>query len=169
MIPQDGSLWLRSIVRHDLWPPRARFEAKSTASSEVDKRSVIPEVASQDGIYAFTTIDDALANLDRTCYRGTLLGKVHLWGVIQKHRFGYRAQYAYPHSLTHGICCICKSTVGLAPNEFAIGWKSYHFSDNFSVRGFVCSVCNEKFFLLDTNRGFAELSELAERYGIPIR
>ena len=168
MKPQDGGLWLTSVVRHDLWSPMERFEAHSTSAPGLHKQSITPGVHSQAGIYAFKTIDDAIANLDRTCYRGTFLGRVQVWGVIQKHQFGYRAQFAYPHSLTHGVCCICKKIVSLKSEPFAIGWASYHFSDDFSVSGFVCNGCNEKYYLLDTETGYAELSELAERYGIII-
>lgn len=168
MKPQDGGFWLRSIVRNDLWPPMKRFEACSASASGSHKQSITPEAYSQAGIYAFKTIGDALENLDRTCYRGTFLGRVQVWGVIQKHQFGYRAQFAYPHSLTHGVCCICKRIVSLKSERFAIGWASYHFSDDFSVSGFVCSGCNEKYYSLDTETGYAELSELAGRYGIAI-
>jgi hypothetical protein len=168
MKPQEGGLWLRSVVRNDLWPLRERFEACSTPASGLQKQGITPGVHSQSGIYAFKTIDDALENLEKTCYRGTFLGRVQVWGVIQKHQFGYRAQFAYPHSLTHGVCCICKRIVGLTAEPFAIGLASYHFSDDFSVSGFVCNGCNEKYYLLDTGAGYAELSEVAERYGITI-
>jgi len=168
MTPRDGGLWLKSVVRHDLWPLMERFEACGTSVSGLHRQSIMPGVRSQDGIYAFKTIDDALESLDRNCYRGTFLGRVHVWGLIQKHQFGYRAQFAYPHSLTHGVCCICKKIVRLNSEPFAIGWSAYHFSDDFSVSGFVCNVCNEKYYLLDTETGYVELSELAERYGITI-
>jgi hypothetical protein len=85
MNPQDGGLWLRSVVRHALWPLKERFEACSTSAPELNKQSFTPGVHSQEGIYAFKTIDNALENLDRTCYRGTLLGRVKVWGTIQKH------------------------------------------------------------------------------------
>ena len=168
MKPQEGGLFLTSVVRHDLWPPMERFEARSTSAHGFHKQSTKPVVHSQAGIYAFKTIDDALENLDRPCYRGAFLGRVQVWGVIQKHQFGYRAQFAYPHSLTHGVCCICKKIVSLKSETFAIGWASYHFADDFSVSGFVCDVCNEKYYLLDTETGYGELTELAERYGISI-
>jgi len=168
MMPQDGGLWLKSVVRHDLWPLKERFEAYCTSVSGLHKQSITPGVCSQDGIYAFKTIEVALENIDRTCYRGTFLGRVQVWGVIQKHQFGYRAQFAYPHSLTHGICCICKRIASLKSEPFAIEFSAYHFSDDFSVSGFVCNVCNEKYYLLDTETGYIELSELAERYGITI-
>jgi hypothetical protein len=168
MKPQDGGLWLRSVVRHDLWPLKERFEACSGSVPGLHKKSITPEVNSQEGIHAFKTFDNALENLDRTCYRGAFLGRVQVWGVIRKHQFGYRAQFAYPHSLTNGICCICKRMVSLKSEPFAIGWTAYHFSDDFSVNGFVCNVCNEKYYLLDTETGYIELSELAERYGIII-
>jgi hypothetical protein len=145
-----------------------RFEACSTSSSGSHQQSITPGVRSQAGIYAFKSIDDALENLDRNCYRGTFLGRVQVWGVIHKHQFGYRAQFAYPHSLAYGVCCICKSIVHLKSEPFAIGWASYHFSDDFSVSGFVCKGCNEKYYSLDTDTGHEQLSELAGRYGISI-
>jgi len=167
MKPREGSLWLRSIVRHDLWPLGERFEA-SRGSSGSYKQAVTPEVHSPSGIYAFQTMEDALENLESTCYRGAFLGRIHVWGVVQKHQHGYRAQFAYPYSLSHGVCCICKGIVNLKTDAFAIGWIAYHFSDDFSVNGVVCSACNEKYYLLDTETGYAELSELAERYGITL-
>jgi hypothetical protein len=166
--PQDGTLWLRSLVRPDLWPPGARFEAHSKSAPGLCAQNISPEIHSQSGIYAFKTVDDALENLDRTCYRGTFLGKVNIWGVIQRHHFGYRAQFAYPLALCLGICCICKKVVGLRAEPFAIEWAAYHFSEDFSVSGFVCDGCNEKYYSPEPETGYRELSELAERYGITI-
>ncbi|MEW6585710.1 MAG: hypothetical protein AB1442_08885 [Nitrospirota bacterium] len=164
----DGSLWLRSVVRPDLWPPMDRFEAHGGSGWGLKEPNISPGIHSQAGIYAYKTAGDALENLDRTCYRGTFLGKVHLWGVIQKHRFGYRAQFAYPVSLSAGICCICKKIVRLGREPFAIGWASYHFSDDFSVSGLLCAGCNEKYYSLEPGAGSGELAEVAARYGIAI-
>jgi hypothetical protein len=163
--PPDGNIWLRSVVRPDLWPPLKRFEAHSGSARGMEGP---PGIHSQSGIYAYKTTQNALENLDRTCYRGAFLGRVYLWGVIQKHSFGYRSQFAYPVSLSTGICCICKRAVSLKSEPFAIGWASYHFSDDFSVSGFLCAGCNEKYYSLKPGSGSAELAELSARYGIVI-
>jgi hypothetical protein len=120
------------------------------------------------GIYAYKTTSYALQETDRFCYRGALLGQVHLWGVVQEHRFGYRAQYGYPASLHLGVCCICTQTIHLASEPFAIGWAYYHFSDDFSVNGILCNECNTKYYGLDEEESHAELSRIAEKYGVLI-
>jgi len=161
-------LWLKSVVRNDIWPPKERFESYNTSINSSYKEHIIPEAQSKSGIYAFKSIEHAIENIDKTCYRGKLLGKVYLWGVIHKHDFGYRAQFAYPHSITHGICCICKKIVSLQTEQFAIGWAAYHFSESFSVSGFLCKTCNEKFYSINTDISQKELLILIERYGINI-
>lgn len=158
-------MWLKSIVRQDLWLPGKRFESYSDI---FHKHNTAPEVQSKSGIYAFKNINEAIDNIERTCYRGKFLGKVYLWGVIHKHHFGYRAQFAYPHSLTHGICCICRKIVSLLKEPFAIGWAAYHFSESFSVSGFLCKTCNEKYYGINTDVSFMELSILIQRYRICI-
>ncbi|MEW6571513.1 MAG: hypothetical protein AB1390_10115 [Nitrospirota bacterium] len=166
--PGTGSLWLRSVTRRSLWPPMERFEAYHTSYRESNQSVIEPEIHSRCGIYAYKSPADALRNLDRCCYRGTILGKVHLWGVIQRHEFGYRSQFAYPVSLDMGVCCMCKRVVHLGSEPFAIGWASYHFSESFSVSGLLCEVCNEKYYSLETEYSFGELAQLSRRYGITI-
>lgn len=166
--PRDGKLWLRSVIRNELWPPMKRFEADCSSYREGYRRGSPPQAHSQCGIYAFKTPLYAIENLNRFCYRGTLLGKVNMWGVIQKHKFGYRAQFAYPVSLSMGICCICKRTVNLKSEPFAIGWCAFHITDSFSVSGFLCEDCNVKYYSLEIDSGYKELSQLLERYSIRI-
>ena len=166
--PKDGSLWLRSVVRNELWSPLERFEARGSSYREGNQHGISPAAHSSNGIYAYKSPFDAIENLDRCCYRGTFLGKVHLWGVIQKHQFGYRAQFAYPASLSTGICCACKQTVNLKSEPFAIGWASLHITEDFSVSGFVCEGCNKKYYHLETDTGYEEMMELVGRYGIEI-
>jgi hypothetical protein len=167
-ISKDGNLWLRSVVRNELWPPMEKFEARCSFSRETDQSRVPPGAHSASGIYAYKTTFDALENIDRYCYRGTFLGKVSLWGVIQKHHFGYRAQFAYPLSLVSGICCVCKRIVSLKSEPFAIGWASLHLTEDFSVSGFLCEECNEKYYSVDTEISNSELAELVDRYRIGI-
>jgi hypothetical protein len=165
---RDGNLWLRSVVRNELWPPMERFVAQSSSYKEAVQSGIPPEAHSASGIYAYKSTPDALKNIDRHCYRGTFLGKVSLWGVIQKHQFGFRAQFAYPLSLVFGICCVCKQTVSLKSEPFAIGWASLHFTEDFSVSGFLCEGCNEKYYSIDVESSHKELEELTNRYGIGI-
>jgi len=154
-------------VRNELWPPLERFVGRSS-SKETGQLSIPPKAHSASGIYAYKTTLDALENIDRYCYRGTFLGKVSLWGVIQKHQFGYRAQFAYPLSLVFGICCVCKQTVSLKSEPFAIGWASLHITEDFSVSGVLCKECNEKYYSVDMDTSHRELTELTSRYGIGI-
>jgi len=165
---RDGNLWLRSVVRNELWPPMERFVAQRSSYKEAVQSGIPPEAQSAIGIYAYKTILDALENIDHYCYRGTFLGKVSLWGVIQKHQFGFRSQFAYPLSLVFGICCVCKQTVSLKSEPFAIGWASLHFTEDFSVSGFLCEGCNEKYYSIDVESSHEELEELTNRYGIGI-
>jgi hypothetical protein len=165
---QDGNLWLRSVIRKELWPPLERFEARSSSCKEMIQPGIPPEAHSTSGVYAYKTNFDALENLGHFWCRGTFLGKVSLWGVIQKHQFGYRAQYAYPVSLTKGICCVCKRIVDLKSEPFAIGWAFLHITEAFSVSGFLCEDCNEKYYSVDIESCFRELIQLADRYGIKI-
>lgn len=148
--------------------PMERFEARSSSYRGTGQLSFFPEAHSASGIYAYKTTFDATENLDRYCYRGTFLGKVSLWGVIQKHEFGYRAQFAYPVSLISGICCVCKRIVNLRSEPFAIGWASLHITEDFSVSGFLCEKCNDKYYSIDIESSRRELSELIDRYCIGI-
>ena len=165
---RDGLMWLKSVIRSDLWQPMKRFEVGCSDQKGSRGPDTYPEYDSPCGIYAYKTSCHALENIERFCYRGTLLGKVNLWGIIQKHRFGYRAQFAYPVSVSIGICCICKGIINLKSEPFTIGWTYYHFSDDFSVNGILCRVCNEKFYSLDAAHSSRELEEITDRYRINI-
>jgi hypothetical protein len=166
--PGAAGAWLTSVVRHDLWIPTEKFEARCMSGQGERDPGGPPDADARHGIYAYKTTSSALQETGRFCYRGALLGRVHLWGVVQEHSFGYRAQYGYPESLHMGVCCICTQTVYLASEPFAIGWAYYHFSDDFSVNGILCDECNRKYYSLDAIKSSAELSRLAERYGVPI-
>jgi hypothetical protein len=145
-----------------------RFEAHCSSYKAKEQSCISPEAHSTSGIYAYKSTSEALENLDRCSYRGTFLGKVSLWGVIQKHQFGYRAQFAYPVSLVFGICCVCKRIVSLRSEPFTIGWASLHITEAFSVSGFLCEECNEKYYSVDIESSNRELAVLTARYGISI-
>jgi hypothetical protein len=144
-----------------------RFEAHSS-SYKINKRGSPPEANSTNGIYAYKTSSHALKDIDRCWCRGIFLGKVKLWGVIQRHEFGYRAQYAYPLSLHLGICCVCKRIINLKLETFAIGWASLHITESFSVSGLLCERCNDRYYSVDTELSYRELIQLTDRYGIKI-
>lgn len=165
---QDCNLWLRSVIRNELWPPIEKFEAQGKSSEGIYQRGIPPDAQSSCGIYAYQNTHYALENLDHCWCRGTFLGKVKLWGVIQKHQFGYRAQFAYPVSLNMDICCVCKRIVHLKSEPFAIGWASLHITEAFSVSGFLCEGCNEKYYSVDTKSSYKELLQLTDRYAIQI-
>jgi len=48
----------------------------------------------ESGIHAFTEPERILSNY--AVESQTVFGRVALWGVVEKHQHGYRAQYAYP-------------------------------------------------------------------------
>ena len=162
----NGNIRLTSVVRHDFWVPAEKIQARCMSGRVGIDPGGPPAADSKCGIYAYKTASLALQEIDRFCYRGALMGKVHLWGVVQEHRSGYRAQYGYPASLHTGVCCICTRTVHLASEPFAIGWSYYHFSDDFSVNGLLCIECNRKYYSLNSAESYADLSRLADCYGI---
>lgn len=145
-----------------------RFESHGLPYKEFSQRGSPPEADSKSGIYAYKTFDHALEDLERCWCRGISLGKVKLWGVIHKHKFGYRAQFAYPLSLHIGICCVCKRIINLKSEPFAIGWATLHITESFSVSGLLCEKCNERYYSIDPESSYRELTQLADRYGIKI-
>jgi hypothetical protein len=149
-----------------------RFEARSKSNEGISQLGIPAAVNSQVGIHAYKTSHHALGNLEHYCYRGALLGMVKLWGTIQEHQFGFRAEYGYPVSLTMGICCICKSIVNLKSEPFTIpfttDWIYFHFSETFTVTGFLCIECSEKYYSVDIESSYNKLTLLANSYGITI-
>jgi hypothetical protein len=166
--PRDGTLWLKSVVRNDLWPPLEKFEAQEPYCVQGHRQTVSPEAESKSGIYAYRSLTDALSGVNLLHYwcRGAFLGKVRLWGVVQQHEFGYRAQFAYPDSLEMGVCCVCRKIIDLRLEPFAIGWMSLHISEDFSVNGLICAGCNDKYYSIDASDCYREFLELTGRYGI---
>jgi hypothetical protein len=58
--------------------------------------------------------------------------------------------------------------VSLKSEPFAIGWASLHITEDFSVSGFLCEGCNEKYYSVDMESSHRDLRELTDRYGIGI-
>lgn len=113
--------WLQSVSETMFWPPKKRLDAICLKIMKRHRAS--PGENCECGIYAFRTIEDALDSRndapDRVL-RGTILGKVKLWGEIECHKLGYRAQYAYPLSLMMGICQECYQPFFLQSESFAL-------------------------------------------------
>ncbi len=164
----EGYPMLRSVVRNHIWPVRERFEIVHASFPGLREHGIAPGASSTDGIYAYRDRRYALENHDRFCYRGSLLGRVDLWGVVQRHEFGYRAQFAYPVSLAYGICCICKGTIALKSDPFAMCWTALYLAEDFCVNGILCEACNSKYCSFDMASGRRHILGLADRYGIVI-
>jgi len=56
------------------------------------------------GIYAYKEAPIIVA------HEMGIVGQVGLWGTVIEHDIGFRGQYAYPLSFTHGYCPWCGST-----------------------------------------------------------
>lgn len=115
-----GNIWLRSIFAPRPWLKREKITAECLCkdTSHIEP----PEIESNCGIYAYKSLQYALADYTRefliqdpaiNSYAGSIFGKVKLWGRIQHHRFGYRAQFAYPDSFTMSICNDCLQPIFL--------------------------------------------------------
>jgi hypothetical protein len=124
------------------------------------------------GIYGYKTAEEALLDLggklsagDKRSMmgflRGGVLGEVKLWGIVQRHKHGFRAQFAYPASLVMGICDNCGDSLPLGSMHCFI--TTIDPLARFSVP--VVVQCSRH-----KNRGMQEipngLRNLAKQYGI---
>jgi len=67
---------------------------------ETDEIPTIESSCRQRGIHAWKNMGDLIEYLNPNRYPVIhIIGRVALWGKIVEHQFGYRAQFAYPHSL----------------------------------------------------------------------
>lgn len=100
----DGRLY--STVFGNLWPERARLEARcglGGRSSPGGLRGVheAPSRGCHCGIYAFKSHADALYLAEQTANQVlAAVGRVSLWGRVVETERGYRAQYAYIYDLS---------------------------------------------------------------------
>lgn len=120
-----SSLCLGSAVIPQLWPYKEKFQAECFCCGNSLHTANLPESDSLCGIYAYKSSRFALADIQLVTsyygyYVGTVLGKVKLWGKIQQHQFGYRAQFAYPSSLLMGICGGCQKVFYLESEYFLL-------------------------------------------------
>lgn len=81
---------LQSMSRSAIWTPRKR------ATAQCEKHPRGPGVDCECGIWAFKSVDQLVRSYGHQAVGSAVLGRIALWGVVQKHKDGYRAQYAYP-------------------------------------------------------------------------
>ncbi|NWF52684.1 MAG: hypothetical protein HXY47_06330 [Nitrospirae bacterium] len=124
------------------------------------------------GIYAYNSPQYAFADpLFKIIPNGVVFGKVKLWGKVQKHQFGYRAQFAYPFSLMIAVCDECKQPINLSSDFFILrvfgafmeGGKTFAFSQ-FICRNCLSLVCSSETDL----EGKRVVHLLQKKYGIQI-
>ncbi len=86
-------------LTHDLWLGCAAKEARceDSDSAGLDSAHTAPMSACRCGIYA--TSEPYLAFSESDQGPTVVMGKVALWGKMQDHPLGWRAQYAYPSAL----------------------------------------------------------------------
>lgn len=89
---------LRSLSAQSVWWPRRRCEAFCTAGGFHDA----PWQTCTCGLWALRSRDEAVAAAPafEATSDGYLVAKVALWGRVLEFAKGYRAQYAYPLSMT---------------------------------------------------------------------
>lgn len=97
-------LSLRSLYQNELWLPGLPLVSScSNAHPEVEEGS--PHASCSCGIYGMKQLQPpdqyvyTPNQLMPGTYLGPLAGRVALWGRVIEHTQGYRAQYAYPHTL----------------------------------------------------------------------
>lgn len=121
--PVTRRVQLWSLASARVWSPGKYYEAECIARgvcSRVnhDLQDVPALPPAQCGIYGYKTTEEALLDLQGklspedaiqfgSAAHGGIFGQVKLWGTIQQHRHGYRAQFAYPASFVMGICDKC--------------------------------------------------------------
>jgi hypothetical protein len=90
---------LRSMQGGQPWIPRQRLQAycvqadRETWSYIISHHHEAPDEHCSCGIYAVKSLNSPL-----DLRKAHIYGEVYLWGKIIEHRYGYRAQFAYPKS-----------------------------------------------------------------------
>lgn len=106
---------LMSAISHCLWPEKEKLVSKCHCRDEENK-PYYHEICLTDslcGIHAYKSLDNLFKDRILIKNYGALFGKVYLWGKVQCHEFGYRAQFAYPQLILGAICEECKSIISL--------------------------------------------------------
>ena len=96
----EGEPRLRSVVRADIWTPRAAFIATCPAGdgSEAIPRHDPPSAFCECGVHAAKARGRAADHLAPPSRRGWIaaVGTVDLWGTVIEGEHGWRASFAYP-------------------------------------------------------------------------
>lgn len=130
---KSENTFLESAVVRRLWPHREKMTAACFCRPEHYIHLESPAIESQCGIYAYKSLKHAFADADGLLcsgamlryYSGAILGKVKLWGKVQEHQFGYRAQFAYPYSFAVAICAGCFRPIFLDSDIFVFKILKY--------------------------------------------
>ena len=97
-----GPHYLKSLTNQQPWPPGKPMVAKCQAWPH----HKAPQEICTCGIYALKTITQKNRNQFPQFPRGDktwpclIVGEVYLWGKVIEHQYGWRAQFAYPKSLS---------------------------------------------------------------------
>lgn len=88
----NGEPWLP----HRPVEARCRVAPAARHPSVVDRPAEVPDRNCTCGLYAAKNLEH-LRQLGYASYG--VCGEVYLWGIVVEHRFGWRAQFAYPKNL----------------------------------------------------------------------
>ncbi len=95
---------LRSIYRDSFWLPKKIEEKKCYVKhTEGYLFCRYTEQSFGCGLYAMKNPITSVNHGIMLSYEVVILGSVYLWGQIEEHQFGYRAQYAYPRSFDKAL------------------------------------------------------------------
>lgn len=82
------------------WPHMKRYEAQCSELLSIRTQhsyKLTPFENCSCGIYAFNSIESLINQRRQTGGIHVIFGKVSLWGKVIPHKFGYRAEFAYPY------------------------------------------------------------------------
>lgn len=188
---KEEKFLLRSATTYFEWPEKAKAKAECFCFERDHPfyHKNCPEQGSSCGIYAYKSANFALSDFNGRLsvnwgnnyskhYLGGLLGKVYLWGKIQKHQFGFRAQFAYPFSVNFIVCGGCweifpvKSVLMHRAVKKAVKKELVDITCNSYESEFICSACMallERFVgHMNIIRSPYVLERLKEEYGMKI-
>jgi hypothetical protein len=168
-------LWLTSIMKLIKWPPKKRFKAECLCGYSYyfyELHTNGPPEVDPCGIYAYNSPQHAFSDpLFRIIPKGVVFGKVKLWGKVQKHQFGYRAQFAYPFSLMLAVCDECKRLINLESEFFVLRVLNTFMEEEktFAFSQFICRNCLSLVGLSERDiEGKKVVHILQKKYGVQI-
>ncbi len=182
---ESENIFLESAVVKRLWPRREKMTAMCFCKPEHGIHPESPTIESQCGIHAYKSLKHVFADTkglvgDGTMlsyYSGAILGRVRLWGKVQEHQFGYRAQFAYPCSFAIAICAGCFQPIFFDSEIFVLKTLRYMVR----VQKGLTEILSEKIFCekcrwnksdISTDEaefmGYRILNMLQDGYGVAI-